>query len=97
MEVRFRGRALQRRYERSAEAARAWGPEVGRRYVERVRILIGTERVADLYTFRALDLHPLTGERAGLHALRLTGQVRLVIRVDDERTVTVWEVVDYHG
>jgi len=69
VEVHFRGRALRRHYERSAEAARGWGPEVGRRYVERVGVLMSAERVAD-HTLRALGLHPLTGDRAGLHALR---------------------------
>jgi plasmid maintenance system killer protein len=61
-----------------------------------VGVLIAASRLADLYEFRALDLHPLSGDRAGFHARRLTGQVRLIVRVEDQRTVTVWEVTDYH-
>jgi toxin HigB-1 len=48
LEVRFRTRRLQRRYEESAEAIRAWGPDVGRRYVQRVTALVAAKRVADL-------------------------------------------------
>ena len=97
MDVEFRSRRLQRRYERSAEAIRAWGPDVGRRYVQRVNALFAAERVEDLYAVRAFDLHPLTGDRAGQIAMRLTGQVRLILTFPDERTVIVEEVVDYHG
>ncbi len=96
MEVRFRTRQLQRRYEQSAEAIRRWGPEVGRRYVHRINNLIDAATIRDVYTMRQLDLHPLTGDRRGQIAIRLTGQMRLVLTLDDESSVTVEEVVDYH-
>ena len=97
MEVRFRTRSLHRRYERSAEAIRAWGPDVGRRYVQRVTALVAAERVSDLYTVRAFDFHPLSGDRQGQHAMRLTGQMRLIVTVEGERAVIVDEVGDYHA
>ena len=97
MEVRFRHRKLQRCYERDIDAFRTWGPDVGRRYVARVTGLIATERVADLYGMSTLDFHPLTGDRRGQYAIRLTGQMRLIISVESDRVVTVEEVVDYHG
>ena len=46
---------------------------------------------------QALDFHPLRGDRRGQHALRLTGQMRLIVTVVDERTVRVEKVTDYHG
>jgi proteic killer suppression protein len=95
--VAFRSRRLQRAFERRDEASRLWGPVTGRRYVERVGILMDAERVSDLHAVRPLDFHPLTGDRQGQHALRLTGQMRLVVTVEDERTVIVEEVTDYHG
>lgn len=96
MDVEFGNRRLQQRYERGADAIRAWGPDVGRRYVERVTALLQAESIQDLYRIRSFDLHPLTGDRLGQHAMRLTGQMRLIIRVQDDRHVTVEEVVDYH-
>ena len=44
----------------------------------------------------AVDLHPLTGDRDGQYAMRLTGQMRLILTIDGDRHVTVEEVVDYH-
>jgi proteic killer suppression protein len=95
VEVRFRTRQLARRYERSAEAIRAWGPDVGPRYVARVSDLRSADSLQDLYALRRLGFHPLTGDRRGRFAVRLTGQVRLVLSFEDE-TIVVEEVVDYH-
>lgn len=96
MEVEFSTRRLRLRYEQSAQAIRAWGPDVGRRYVQRVAALYAADRVQDLYAVRAFDFHPLSGDRAGQYALRLTGQVRLILTVESDRLVRVEEVVDYH-
>ncbi|GMU41885.1 MAG: hypothetical protein AMXMBFR23_27510 [Chloroflexota bacterium] len=97
MDIEFRSRRLRVRYEESAEAIRAWGPEVGRRYVQRIDALHAADRVQDLYEIRALDFHRLTGDRDGQFALRLTGQMRLILTVEHDRLVIVEEVVDYHG
>ena len=96
MEIRFRNRRLQRAFEQRNRAIREWGPVTGPRYTERVRTLRRTERVEHLYEIRPLDFHPLSGDRRGQHAIRLTGRVRLIVTVEGERTVTVEEVVDYH-
>lgn len=96
MDVEFRSRRLRQRYERSADAIRAWGPDVGRRYIQRVEALFAAERIQDLYQIRAFDLHPLTGDRDGQFAIRLTGQMRLIVTAESDRRVTVEEVVDYH-
>ncbi len=55
----------------------------------------GGARFADLYGQRALGLHPLSRDRHGQFAMRLTGQMRLIFTVD-EQTLIVEEVVDYH-
>ncbi len=96
MELRFRTRRLQRALEQRNRAVREWGPVTGQRYVDLVRALRRTERVEHLYDIRPLDFHPLTGDRRGQHSLRLTGRMRMIVTVEDERTVTVEEVVDYH-
>ena len=97
MDVEFRSRRLQQRYIASADAIRAWGPTVGSRYVERVKALVAAETIKEIRDVRAYDLHRLAGDRAGQYAIRLTGQVRLILTVGDEQRVMVEEVVDYHG
>ncbi|MEX2032258.1 MAG: type II toxin-antitoxin system RelE/ParE family toxin [Dehalococcoidia bacterium] len=97
MNVEFRSRRMGQRFERGDAAVKAWGPDVGRRYVQRVGALFAAERIQDLFQVRAFDLHPLTGNRDGQHAMRLTGQMRLILTFEGDRHVTVEEVVDYHG
>ena len=97
MEIRFRSRRLQRAFEQRNRAAREWGPIVGERYVERVRTLQRALRAEYLYDIRSLNLHPLTGDRRGQHALRLTGRMRMIVTIEDEQTIIIEEVVDYHG
>lgn len=46
----------------------------------------------------ALDFHVLRGSRAGQYAVRLTGQMRLILEPgEDDGTLIVVEVADYHG
>ena len=98
MEVRFRTRRLERCARHVIPAVREWGTEVGPRYIDRVQLLQEVIALEDLYTFRAAGLHPLRGGRRGQFALRLTGRMRLIIeRGPDAGSVTVVEVVDYHG
>ena len=98
MEVEFRTRRLERCFENLDLAVREWGPQVGSRYVERVRAIQRARGFEYLYGFRALGFHPLRGDRRGQYALRLTGRMRLIIEPgDDPDAVIVVEVVDYHG
>ncbi len=71
MRVCFRNHQLERRYAESGQAIRGWGPQVGRRYVQRVKALRLAPDRSDIQGSRALDLHPLTGNRRGQHAIRL--------------------------
>jgi plasmid maintenance system killer protein len=63
----------------------------------RLRMIRGASSLAELYGLRMLDLHPLTGNRSGQLAARITGQTRLVLTVLSDTQVRVEEVVDYHG
>ncbi len=58
MDVEFRTRRLERCFEHLNLAIREWGPEVGPRYVERVRALYRARGFEFLYGFRVLGLHP---------------------------------------
>lgn len=97
MDVEFGSRGLERCYQREGEAARAWGPQVGRRYIQRVNLLYVVERFQDLFAFQSLRLHPLKGEREGEWALALHGRWRLILVKDDERKVTIKEVISHYG
>ena len=96
MNVSFRNRRLARCYADVRLAVREWGPDVGRRYVRRVDLLRAARSMEDLRMNRALDLHALRGNRAGRHALRLTGRMRLIVSFT-ETGAEIEEVVDYHG
>ena len=96
MNVSFRSRKLARCYADINLAIREWGPDVGRRYVRRVDLLRAARSIEDLWPQRALDLHPLRGDRAGQHALRITGRMRLIVTFSDTGA-RIEEVVDYHG
>lgn len=97
MDVHFRTRRLERCAGNLGAAARAWGPEVGRRYIERVQLLQEAPSLDELFAIRTLGFHPLRGDRRGQFALRLTGRMRLIVESGPEDgSVTVMEVVDYH-
>ena len=52
----------------------------------------------DLYRFQFLAFHPLHHNREGQFAAKLTGRWRLIVEPgEDERTLWVVEVEDYHG
>jgi len=99
VDVLFATAALERRYRNQAEARKAWGEKVARRYVQRVDALYEAETAADLFTLRALRLHALKGRRHGQHAMRLDDSWRLVVRFEGERwrIVTVEEVSRHYG
>lgn len=98
MEVLFRNRQLRRCYEREAQAIRRWGPDVGRRYVERVTFLISVDEWDDLPSFQFLGFHALSQNRAGQFAIRLTGQWRLIVeRTESAHGLMIVSVEDYHG
>lgn len=97
MQVNFKTNKLRRHYERQAEATKAYGPEVGRRYVQRIGLIRQTRTLAELQTLPGLRCHPLKGNRQGQWAVNLTGFMRLIFTFeDDELTVVCIEEVSKH-
>jgi proteic killer suppression protein len=80
-----------------SEASRLYGVPIGRKYIQRLAILRATDKFNQLYGHRALQLHPLKGNRAGQYAITLTGNYRLIIEKVDEDKVRILDVEDYHG
>ena len=98
MEVEFRTNELRRCYEDSARAIRRWGPDVGRRYITRIRQLYAASNFSRLYNSRALRLHALQGRHRGKFSVYLTGRWRLIVTQggDTEDSLTVEEVSNHY-
>jgi toxin HigB-1 len=96
MRVVFRSRRLERCYTSQPEGSQTWGPDVARRYAQRVGLLLDAERFDDLFLSAALRVHPLAGERKGQYAMTLLGRWRLIVTVDRD-TVTIEEVTNHYG
>ena len=98
MNVIFATRFLRERFESHRKAERAWGRTVARQYIRRVGFLIDAEDIRSVRAYGGLHLHALTGDRRGTHAIRLTGNVRLILEIQaGSNTIIVKEVTDYHG
>ena len=97
MRVSFRTRALPRAAGSREEAARHWGPWVGRRYRRAIDALYALDRWEDIYRLRQWRVHKLRGARSERHALELGRRARLELRVMDERTVRIEEVSQHYG
>ena len=80
-----------------AEASRLFGVPIGRKYIQRLAVLIATDKFTQLYGHRSLRLHPLKGNRAGQYSITLTGNYRLIIEKVQDDKVRIIDVEDYHG
>ena len=80
-----------------AEAIRYLGVPGGRKYIQRIAVLKAVDNFNQLFGHRALQLHLLKGDRAGLYAMRLTGNYRLIIEKIKEDRIRIMDVEDYHG
>ena len=95
MKVVFRNRSLERCFVSLNEANQTWGQDVGRRYIQRVALLLDAGRFDDLFTAATLHLHPLSGDRRGQYAMTLQGRWRLIVTVERD-TIIVEEVTNHY-
>jgi len=97
VEIAFRTRKLQRQYEHSTDAIRAYGDEVGRKYIARVNLMKQAHDIEELRQLPVLHCHPLKGDRAGQWAVTLTGFARLIFTLEGERLeIAMIEEVSKH-
>ena len=85
MEICFKTRKLQKQYQNSREAEKAYGPEVARKYILRINILKQASDLNEACTLPGLRCHPLKGNRQGQWAVKLTGYYRLIFTPEGER------------
>ena len=96
--MRFPSNALRRQYEPRKEAAKKYGPDRGRRYIQRVTALYDAEDWGAIQQIHSLRAHPLRDNRAGQWAIVLQGRGRLIVEVgEDERSVTIRELSNHYG
>ena len=84
MEIKFKTNKLQKQYENSKDAVKAYGMDVAKKYIQRVNILKSAKSFEELYKIPQLKFHPLTGNRNGEFAISLTGFYRLIITNDGD-------------
>ena len=99
MEVRFKTRKLEKQYENSKEAVKAYGVDVAKKYVLRINILKSANSFDELYKIPTLKFHPLKGDRDGEFAISLTGFYRLIITNDGDTfdIAKIEEVSKHYG
>ena len=99
MEVRFRTKKLKKCYEDYQAGCREWGPEVARKYVQRIDLLQEASSIEEIRRLPGLDFHPLKGRREGQYGIRLHGGWRLVIVLEGEmnEVIFVREVSMHYG
>jgi len=99
LQVRFRNNKLQKQYEKSAEAEKAYGKQVARKFIMRVNTLKSAKDFNELFSLPGWDFHPLKGNRKGEYAIKLTGFWRLIITNDGDTfdIAKIEEVSDHYG
>ncbi|MFI5197694.1 MAG: plasmid maintenance system killer [Thermoanaerobaculia bacterium] len=99
MVVRFATSRLERCYREIRLAQREWGQKVGRMYIQRINTLWAARDGRELFTLKALDIHPLKGDRRGQFAIRLGDRERLIVAFEDDAwtIVRVEEVSKHYG
>ena len=68
---------------------REFGNDVARRYIERINIIKHTASLEELARLPGLRYHPLKGNRAGYHAVKLTGFMRLIFTLEGDTLAIV--------
>lgn len=76
---------------------RHWGPEIGRRYVQRVNVLYEAADTNQLTKIRSLRYHKLRADRRGYYAITLQGRWRLILMPGNDQTeIQVVEVSNHY-
>lgn len=97
MEIEFATHQLRRCFETSDLASRTWGSKIGRKYIQRVQLIIAARTLRDLETPISLHLHSLTGRREGQWAINLDERWRLVFTHREAgQTILIEEVSNHY-
>jgi proteic killer suppression protein len=99
VEVTFRTRRLEKEYKEYAGAVKAYGPEVARKYIQRINIIKSVRNIDELMALPALGCHSLKGDRHGQYSIKLTGFYRLIfiLKGDALEIAHIEEVSKHYG
>jgi proteic killer suppression protein len=99
VEVTFRTRKLEKEYRKHTRAVRAYGPEVARKYIQRINIIKQVLNIDELIVLPALECHSLKGDRRGQYSIKLTGFYRLIFSLRGEalEIAHIEEVSKHYG
>ncbi len=97
MRITYRTRQLEKQYGDHRRATKAYGEQVAQRYIQRINILKSAQDFDTVKKLPGLDCHPLTGNRKGQWAIKLTGFSRLICSLKgDKLDVVCIEEVSKH-
>lgn len=85
VEVRFRTKKLKKQYEQSGEATKAYGQEVGRRYIGRINIIKQALDINELCSLPVLHCHSLKEDRLGQWSITLVNFYRLIFTLEGSK------------
>lgn len=91
MKVEFRTLRLRKCYESQRRAVKELG-DLARRYISRINMIYACKTVDDLHKLPQLGVHALKGERAGQFAISLSGNMRLIVSIEQGQSETVVRV-----
>ncbi len=73
-------------------------PNIVSKYIKCIDILIGAERIEDLFPFRSLNYEELSGDKDGISSIRVNDQYRIEFRVtklnDKEPVITICTILE---
>ncbi len=97
MQIKFRNKHLEKCYIKYDKAVKEFGEQVARKYIQRISIIKETENLDVLKNLPGLGCHPLTGNRQGQFAIKLTGFNRLIFTLEgDQLQIVCIEEVSKH-
>lgn len=97
MRFRFCDRRLEERY---TSGAQGWHqPGVVKRFFRVMQQLAAAATTDDLRALQSLRFHALMGDRAGQYAMDLSGNMRLIVALEEDDSgeyLEILEIADYH-
>lgn len=73
-------------------------PNIVSKYIKCIDILIGAERIEDLFLFRSLNYEALSGDKNGISSIRVNDQYRIEFSVtklnDKEPVITICTILE---
>lgn len=82
---------------KSGDKKHRFQPDIVRRYIDRINILISKESIEALYNLKSLHYEVLKGDKAGISSIRVNDQYRIefvVSESDSEPVVTICNIIE---